>query len=133
MPNPNRGPFATEGDFQGKPSLTLTWRADSQYPFSFGVTKARLIVACFEEIKAFADRHPEEGRGNMGQGRPATPRQQAAPPAPPAAASPAEASNGEPCRCGFCPACLESAGKTDDPLYKLGAPAPRATLAPPPF
>lgn len=116
MTNPNRGPFATEGEYQGKPSLTLKWRADSEYPFSFGPTKARLILACIEEIKAFVERHPEEGVGNRGRGWPAAQR-----PAPtPERAAPR--SEGQPCSCGFCPACLEAAGDTENPLYKLGKP-----------
>lgn len=81
MPNDNRGPIATEGEYNGKPSLTLSWRADSPYPFSFGVTKARLILACLEQIKAFVAAHPEDGTGNRGKGRPAAQRQ--APPDPP--------------------------------------------------
>ena len=74
MTNPNRGPFATEGEYQGKPSLTLKWRADSEYPFSFGLTKAQLILACIDEIKAFVERHPNESTGNRGRGRPAAQR-----------------------------------------------------------
>jgi hypothetical protein len=72
--NPNRGPFATEGQYQGKPSLTLKWRADSEYPFSFGLTKAQLILASIDEIKAFVERHPNESTGNRGRGRPAAQR-----------------------------------------------------------
>ncbi len=104
-----RGPIATEGIYDGKPSLTLSWRADSPYPFSFGVTKARLILACLAEIQAFADKHPDEGKGNRGRGRPAAQRQPRA--------------ESKPCACGFCPACLERAGDTGNPLYGLGAPA----------
>jgi len=75
--------IAEPGEFQGKPSLTLKWRADSAYPFSFGVTKARLILACLDQIKAFVAAHPQEGTGNRGQGRPAAQRQATAPePAP---------------------------------------------------
>lgn len=81
MSTDNRGPIATEGTFNGKPSLTLSWRADSKYPFSFGVTKARLILACLDEIKAFVAAYPEEGTGNRGHGRPAAQRQP--PPDPP--------------------------------------------------
>lgn len=70
MPNDNRGPFAIESEYQGKPTLTLKWRMDSEHPFSFGVTKARLILAMLEEIKEFAAKYPDEGRGAMGRGRP---------------------------------------------------------------
>jgi hypothetical protein len=122
--NPNRGPFATEGQYQGKPSLTLKWRADSEYPFSFGLTKAQLILACIDEIKAFVERHPNESTGNRGRGRPAANR-----PAPQREAARAQ---GEPCACGFCPACLEAAGKTGDPLHALGRPAAPSTNDKPP-
>lgn len=73
MPNPNRGPFAEEGVWNDKPSITLKWRADSQYPFSMGIGKVRLVLACIEELKAFAAKHPDEGVGNRGRGRPAPP------------------------------------------------------------
>ena len=56
-------PIVTEGQYDGKPSLTLLWRADGKYPFSFGVTKARLILACISEIQAFVDKHPDESTG----------------------------------------------------------------------
>ena len=48
--------------FQGKPSLTLKWREDSKYPFSFGLNNARLIVACMAEIQQFVKNHPQEAR-----------------------------------------------------------------------
>ena len=70
MTNPNRGPFADEGEYQGKPQITLKWRADSQYPCSLGIGKVRLILACLPALQAFAAKHPDEGIGNRGHGRP---------------------------------------------------------------
>lgn len=73
MTNPNRGPFAEEGTYDGKPQITLKWRLDSQYPCSLGIGKVRLILACLPQLQAFAAKHPDEGIGNRGQGRPAAP------------------------------------------------------------
>ena len=88
MAGDHRKPVAHEGDYNGKPSLTLQWRDDGKYPFSFGVTKAQLILALLPEIQAFVERHPEGGgggRNNRPQGprrqdEPLTDRQDAAPP-----------------------------------------------------
>lgn len=41
----------TKGEYKGKPTLTLD--ADSKWPFTFGVNKARAIVEHIEAIKAF--------------------------------------------------------------------------------
>ena len=78
MAGDNRKPIVELGDYQGKPSITLKWRADSQYPFSFGVTKAQLILACIDEIKAFVAAHPDQGGGGRNN-RPQGPRRQDAP------------------------------------------------------
>lgn len=44
------------GSFKGNPTITLN--PGAKYPFSFGPDKARMIVECFEEIKAFAEANP---------------------------------------------------------------------------
>ena len=43
------------GEFKGKPVLILKRDKDDQYPFSFGVSKARLILENFEEIEKFVE------------------------------------------------------------------------------
>ena len=42
-------------EFKGKPVITLKRSEDDQFPFSFGVSKAKLIVENFDEIKKFVE------------------------------------------------------------------------------
>jgi hypothetical protein len=41
------------GEFKGKPVLIIKRDENDQYPFSFGLSKARLILENIEEIKKF--------------------------------------------------------------------------------
>lgn len=41
------------GEFKGKPVLIIKRDENDQYPFSFGLSKARLIVENIEEIRKF--------------------------------------------------------------------------------
>jgi len=41
------------GEFKGKPVLIIKRDENDQYPFSFGLSKARLILENFDEIKKF--------------------------------------------------------------------------------
>jgi hypothetical protein len=43
------------GDFKGNKMITLKRNAEDKYPFSFGRSKAKLIVEHFDEIKQFAE------------------------------------------------------------------------------
>ena len=43
------------GEFKGRITLVLKRDAEDKYPFSFGLSKAKLIVENFEEIKKFVD------------------------------------------------------------------------------
>jgi len=47
------------GEFKGKPVLILKRNEDDRYPFSFGLSKARLIIENFEEIKKFVDENSQ--------------------------------------------------------------------------
>lgn len=47
------------GEFKGKPVLIIKRDENDQYPFSFGLGKARLILENIDEIKKFV----EEGEG----------------------------------------------------------------------
>ena len=50
-------------EFKGQPVLVLKRNENDKYPFSFGLSKARLIIEGFEEIKKFvgeADNKTEE-------------------------------------------------------------------------
>ena len=40
-------------EFKGKPMLVLKRDAEDKYPFSFGMSKAKLILENIEEIKKF--------------------------------------------------------------------------------
>lgn len=40
-------------EFKGKPVLVIKRTEDDQFPFSFGITKAKLILENIEEIKKF--------------------------------------------------------------------------------
>jgi hypothetical protein len=40
-------------EFKGKPVLVLKRNEEDPYPFSFGISKAKLIVENIEEIKKF--------------------------------------------------------------------------------
>ena len=57
-------PHASEEKFDGKPMITLFAEADGR-PFSFGVKKARLILALLPAIKAFAEKHDSENKFNF--------------------------------------------------------------------
>jgi hypothetical protein len=40
-------------EFKGKPILVIKRNEDDKYPFSFGVSKAKMVLECIEEIKKF--------------------------------------------------------------------------------
>jgi len=42
-------------EYQGKPILILKRSADDKYPFSFGVSKAKMVIENIEEIKKFVE------------------------------------------------------------------------------
>jgi hypothetical protein len=46
-------------EFKGKPILILKRSEDDKYPFSFGISKARLIVENIEEIKKFVEENAQ--------------------------------------------------------------------------
>jgi hypothetical protein len=41
------------GEYKGKPLIILKRNENDKYPFSFGVSKAKLILDNLEEIKKF--------------------------------------------------------------------------------
>ncbi len=47
-------------EFKGKPLIVIKRSEEDMYPFSFGVSKAKLILENIEEIKKFV----EENSGN---------------------------------------------------------------------
>jgi len=42
-------------EFKGKPVLIIRRSEDDKYPFTFGMSKARLILENLEEIKRFVE------------------------------------------------------------------------------
>ncbi len=48
------------GEYKGKPLVILKRTEDDKYPFSFGVSKAKLIVENFDEIKKFVEENSGE-------------------------------------------------------------------------
>jgi len=43
------------GEFKGNKVMTIKRDENDRYPFTFGKTKARLIVENYDEIKKFAE------------------------------------------------------------------------------
>ena len=53
---------AEVGEYKGKQILKLSRKIDDKWPFSFGVSKAKLILEHIEDIKKFvADNDEEKG------------------------------------------------------------------------
>jgi hypothetical protein len=47
-------------EFKGKPVLIIRRSEDDKYPFTFGMSKARLILENLEEIKRFVEDNSKE-------------------------------------------------------------------------
>ena len=47
------------GEFKGRPLLIIKMDENDKYPFSFGLSKARLIVENIEEIKKFVEENSQ--------------------------------------------------------------------------
>jgi len=48
------------GEYKGKPLLVIKRSEEDKYPFSFGLSKAKLIVENIEEIKKFVEENDKE-------------------------------------------------------------------------
>ncbi len=48
------------GEFKGKPILILKRDENEKFPFSFGLSKARLILENFDEIKKFVEENSKD-------------------------------------------------------------------------
>ena len=48
-------------EFKGKPTLVIRRNEDDKYPFSFGLTKAKLILENLDEIKKFVADNNQAG------------------------------------------------------------------------
>ena len=47
-------------EFKGKPVLIMRRTEDDKYPFTFGMSKAKLILENLEEIKRFVEENNKE-------------------------------------------------------------------------
>ncbi len=43
------------GEYKGKPLIVIKRSADDKFPFSFGLSKAKLILENIDEIKKFVE------------------------------------------------------------------------------
>lgn len=59
MDEQKEGCIVERGEYKGKPLLILKRSEEDKYPFSFGLSKAKLILENLEEIKKFVE---ENGR-----------------------------------------------------------------------
>lgn len=46
-----------ESEFKGNPMIVLKNDEADQYPFQFGVKKAKLVVENIDAVKAFVEKH----------------------------------------------------------------------------
>ncbi len=44
-----------KGEYKGKPIMIIRRNEEDKYPFSFGVSKAKLMLENIEEIKKFVE------------------------------------------------------------------------------
>lgn len=51
-------------EFKGKPVLIIRRDENDKYPFSFGLTKARMILDNLEEIKKFVAENTTDSPGD---------------------------------------------------------------------
>lgn len=49
--------IVSESEFKGNPMIVLKNDEQDQFPFQFGVKKAKLVVENIEEIKKFVEKH----------------------------------------------------------------------------
>lgn len=50
---------ATIGEFKGHKTITLKTKEDDRFPFTFGVGKAKMILAHIKEIEEFVNNNKE--------------------------------------------------------------------------
>ena len=49
--------IVSESEFKGNPMLVIKNSDDDQFPFQFGLKKAKLVLENIEEIKKFVEKH----------------------------------------------------------------------------
>lgn len=48
-----------KSEYKGKPIIVIKRNEEDKYPFSFGVSKAKLILENIDEIKKFVEENKE--------------------------------------------------------------------------
>jgi hypothetical protein len=51
------------GEYKGNPVITLKRSEEDNYGFTFGLSKAKLILEHLEDIKRFIEEHQKSGEG----------------------------------------------------------------------
>ena len=59
MDNEKSNSIVERGEYKGKTILILKRNEEDKYPFSFGISKARLILDNLEEIKKFVEENSQ--------------------------------------------------------------------------
>lgn len=49
--------IVTESEFKGNAMIVIKNSEDDQFPFQFGVKKAKMVLENIEEIKKFVEKH----------------------------------------------------------------------------
>jgi hypothetical protein len=49
--------IVSESEFKGNPMIVIKNDEEDQYPFQFGVKKAKLVLENIEEIKKFVEKY----------------------------------------------------------------------------
>jgi len=49
--------IVSESEFKGNPMIVIKNDEQDQFPFQFGVKKAKLVIENIEEIKKFVEKH----------------------------------------------------------------------------
>jgi hypothetical protein len=57
--NENVDAIVERGEYKGKPLIILKRNTEDKYPFSFGVSKAKLILDNIDAIKKFVEENNE--------------------------------------------------------------------------
>lgn len=51
---------AREEEYKGKPVIVLRQFEQDQYPFSFGIKKAQMVITHLEDIRRFVQKYQRE-------------------------------------------------------------------------
>ena len=57
---PNDIPIIETGEYKGNKTITFKKNAEDRFPFSFGLTKAKIILANIKAIQKFVDDNADE-------------------------------------------------------------------------